>query len=112
MSFIKYNRKELLDIISLIRDYEYFSPYHYYWSPDDKADGVKKLEDLREIEINCGNPDIDELELNRSLWRVFGPGITLHILVIVPFEHMPLLINTYKGTQQDIIVKIRFQIGK
>jgi hypothetical protein len=112
MPFIKYTREELTQVISIFKDSDYFFPYHEYWDPADKAEEVKKLEDLIKVEKDCQDPKVTELDLNKSMWRILGQGIGLYLFIVVPLKRIPLLINTYKGTPEDIIIKIRLQIGK
>lgn len=115
MSFIKYTREELLKIIPMLLDSDIFPRV----SQEDKNYNKtrfyyckKKREDLLDLKIDCEDPNIDEKELNQSICKILGSGIELYLFIVVPLEKIPLLINTYKGTTFDTIIKIRLQIGK
>jgi hypothetical protein len=116
MSFVKYTREELFSIIPILLESEMF-PIPRERDKDSYPHSLysiykKKRNDLLDLKLDCEDPKIEELELNKAMWKILGSGIGLYLFIIVPIERIPLLINTYKGTPDDIIIKIRLQIGK
>lgn len=122
MSFIMYTREELFNIIPILLGSEMFpvpkpteppkGPFHRLYPDDFSAPLIKKRKDLLDLKLDCEDPKIEELDLNKTMWKILGSGIALYLFIVVPLERIPLLINTYKGTPEDIILKIRLQIGK
>lgn len=114
MSFIKYDREELIQILIILRDLYAPHPVSTEFDAHDMTTVIltKKVYDIQELIDECGKEDVPEEELNKKLWKITGAGTETYILIVVPLEGIPLLINTYNGTICEEYIKIRLQIGK
>jgi hypothetical protein len=114
MSFIKYDREGLIEILKILLELYTHRPISTEFNAHDQTTVIltKKAHDIQELIEECRSERFSEKELNQKLWRITGAGTELYILVVVPLENIPLLINQYKGTILDEYVKIRLKIGR
>jgi len=106
MSLTMYSKQEVLQLMTLLSDSTVFGNSDNGFSDIDKKEGIKEL--LK----GCKNKVTTEIDINKLLWEILGAGTELHILVVLPIDQVPLIINTYKGTIFDRLVKVRLMMGK
>jgi hypothetical protein len=107
MSHVLYTREEIKELLPLFLDF-----YDHHCTPTELSQLKEKINSFYIVLDKYENTEYSVLDLNKELWKILGSGLETYLLVIVPFENIPLLINTYKGTMYHEFVKIRLKIGK